>query len=37
MIWSLSAIPVAGLLAMLQTVFLLGLLILSSPKKSGAE
>jgi TRAP-type C4-dicarboxylate transport system permease small subunit len=37
MIWSLAAIPVAGLLAMLQTLFLLGLLILSSPKKSGAE
>jgi TRAP-type C4-dicarboxylate transport system permease small subunit len=37
MIWSLAAIPVAGLLAMLQTAFLLGLLILSSPQKSGKE
>jgi TRAP-type C4-dicarboxylate transport system permease small subunit len=37
MIWSLAAIPVAGLLAMLQTIFLLGLLILSSPQRSGEE
>ncbi len=37
MIWSLAAIPVAGLLAMLQTIFLLGLLILSSPQRSGKE
>jgi TRAP-type C4-dicarboxylate transport system permease small subunit len=37
MIWSLAAIPAAGLLAMLQTFFLLGLLILSSSQKSGRE
>jgi TRAP-type C4-dicarboxylate transport system permease small subunit len=37
MIWSLAAIPVAGLLAMFQTVFLLALLMFSSTKKSGPE
>lgn len=37
MIWSLAAIPVAGLLAMLQTLFLIALLILENPNRQKPE
>jgi TRAP-type C4-dicarboxylate transport system permease small subunit len=37
MMWSLAAIPISGLLAMLQTIFLIFLLILENPQAQEAE